>query len=426
MKKIIFITLVAVNLTSYAQIYRDRIGFDLESIAGIDIGWMVIRKHTTAAKGKQLGDRIYSAKQIGYSQQFVEWMQQSYVPKGCLGDATYYQNYIPKFSSSNSLLGNAINLHSNALPHLYGARSRIYMFLKKDEKGNFVPQNNLDDEWNIEANGLNSISTPISFISSAGAYYFILPDFKNNNKGYKPEDLALSNLSGFDNHKNIAGYKHFFNPKYQDQSYVVILAKNNILPFDRITIGEFFTEAEKQFPVWQKINPVPVEQFITAQKNLARLKEKYKNKWNDIAELRIDKTQINLNAFLYATEGSIDLFDNDGSSRSFPILKVNKTAKELCKSDQPQWLVIKWDLGMQNHRYFMHLHESILNNFNFDYIYNFFFDPEKVKGKSYKPLRSPFTKEAVVLNEASVASKKNSSEKRIFFFEDFSTTAIGK
>jgi len=426
MKKILFITLLVANLTSYAQIYHDRIGFDLESIADIDIGWMAIRKHTTAPKGKQLGDRIYSAKQIGYSQLFTEWMQQSYVPKGCLGDATYYQNYIPKFSSSNSLLGNAIDQHSNTLPHLYGARSRIYMFLKKDEKGKFVPQNSLTDKWNIEANGLNSISNPISFISSAGAHYFILPDFKNNDKGYNPNDKAASNLSGFDNHKNIAAYQHFFSPTFEEKSYIVILTKNNILPFDKITIGEFFTQVEKQFPVWQKIDPVPAEQFATAQKNLARLKEKYKNKWNDIAEIRLDKTQINLASFVNATEGYDDMFDNNATTRSFPILRVNKKAQELCKSDQPQWLVIRWDLGMQNSRYYMHLHESILNNFNFDYVYNFFFAPEKVKDKPYKPLRSPFFKERVTVNEASGISKKNNSDKNIFFFEDFSTTAIGK
>ena len=88
MKKIILIALVAVSITSQAQpVYVDRIGFKLESIADIDIGWMKICKHTTPPKGKQPGDRIYSDKQIGNCQQFVEWMQQSYLPKGCLGDA---------------------------------------------------------------------------------------------------------------------------------------------------------------------------------------------------------------------------------------------------------------------------------------------------------------------------------------------------
>lgn len=228
MKKLIFIALVAANLTSYAQIYHDRIGFDLESIADIDIGWMIIRKHTTAPNGKQLGDRNYSAKQIGYSQQFVEWMQQTYLPKGCLGDATYHQHYIPKFNLTNSLLGNAINTHRGALPHMYGAHSKIYMFLKKDARGKFVHQNSLAVYWHIEANRVESISNPVSFISSAEEYYFILPDFKNSAKGYYPYDKEMSNLSRFDVHKNNSGYEHFYIPS---TSFVVIKSKDKELPF---------------------------------------------------------------------------------------------------------------------------------------------------------------------------------------------------
>jgi len=143
MKKIILLALVAVTFCAQSQIYRERIGFNLESIADIDIGWMTIRKHTSPPKGKQLGDRIYSAKQIGYSQQFVEWMQQSYLPRGCLGNATYYQNYLPKFNPTNSRLGNARNTHGHALPLMYGAQARMYMFLKKDAQGKFIQQNSL-------------------------------------------------------------------------------------------------------------------------------------------------------------------------------------------------------------------------------------------------------------------------------------------
>src|ERR1035437_470391 len=429
MKKIILIALLAITFTSQAQVYIDRIGFTLESIADINFGWMKIYNHTTPPKGKQLGDRTYSANQIGYSQKFVEWMQQSYLPKGCLGDAGYYQNYIPTFSGTNSRLGNAINTNKHALPHLYGAFSKMYMFLKKDEQGKFVPQNNLAEDWRIEANGLESISNPVSFISSTEEYYFVLPDFSGNSKGYNADDKAASNLMGFNNHKNIAGYKHFYIPH---QSYVVIMTKDKELPFEKVTIGEFFTQAEKQLPVWQNVEPVSAEKFAAAQKNLARLKEKYKNRWNDIAELQLSGTQITLHSFVNATEGYDDMFDNkdiygkEGIQTTFPILKVKKTTLALCKTDQPQWIVIRWTMSMPNQPYNIHLHESILNNFNFDYVYNFFFDPEKVKGQSYKPLRSPSYKEAVVIAETSEASKKNADDKNIFFFEDFSTTALGK
>ena len=430
MKKIIFIAFVAISITSQAQpVYIDRIGFKLESIADIDIGWMEIRKHTTPPKGKQLGDRIYSAKQIDNCEKFVEWMQQSYLPRGCLGNATYYQNYIPKFNSNNSRLGNAINMHAEALPLMYGAQTKIHMFLKKDEKGKFVPQTGHGEFWYIEANQLQQISLPVSFISSTEEYYFLLPDFTSNSKGYDADDKAGSNLLGFANHKNIVGYKHFYIPPKiildGEETYVVIMTKDNSeLPFEKITIGEFFTQVEKQLPVWQKVDPTSPENFARAQKNLARLKEKYKNKWNDIAELQLS-AQISFFTFVNATEGYDDMFDNKGQT-TFPILKVRKTALDLCKKDQPQWLVIRWTVGMTNQAFNLHLHESVMNNFNFKYAYDYFFDPEKVKGQPYKPLRSPTYKEAVLASEGSEATKKNTTDKNIYFFEDFSTTAVGK
>ena len=429
MKKIILIALTAIAITAQAQpVYVKDYGFTLESIADIDIGWMKTYKYPTPAKGKTLGNRIYSANQIGYSQQWVKWMQQSYVPKGCLGDAGYFQNDIPKFNSTNSLLGNARNMHKNALPHLYGAFSKMYMFLKHDANKKFIPQYNFAEYWSVEANQLQNISLPISFISSSADYFFVVPDFKSHSKGYDADDKAASNLLGFNNHKNIERFKHFYVPPktlYDNGIYAVIMTKDNKeLPFEKITIGEFFTEAEKQFPVWQKIDPIPAERYATAQKNLARLKEKYKNKWNNIAQILLSNTDISLVTFENATEGYNDMFDN--MDMAFPIQRVKKSALELCKTDQPQWLIVRWTMGMANEPYNIHLHESILNNFNFEYVYNYSFNPEKVKDQPYKPLRSPFFKEAVVVTETSEMSKKMTADKNVYFFEDFSGTAIGK
>jgi hypothetical protein len=437
MKKIIFIALVVVIIKAQAQpVYVDQIGFKLESIADIDIGWIKTYKHITPPKAKTLGNRIYSANQIGYSQQWMEWMQQSYLPKGCLGEAGYFQNTIPKFSSTNSRMGNAINEHLAALPHLYGAYSTMYMFLKKDAQGKFVPQNNFAEYWFVEANQLENITLPIFFISSSDDYFFIFPDFKSHSKGYDAGDKAASNLLGFDNHKNIERFKHFYVPPktlYDNQIYAVIMTKDNKeLPFEKITIGEFFSNAEKQFPAWQKIVPVSAENYALAQKNLARLKDKYKSKWNDIAELKLRDSEITLQYFVNAREDRSDMFDNsdiygkEGAHTTFPILRVKKTTLDLCKTDQPQWLVIRWTLGMPNAQFNIHLHESVLNNFNFDYVYNYFFDPAKVAGQSYKPLRSPLFKETAAVTELSEASKKNNANKSVFFFEDFSGTAVGK
>ncbi len=395
-------------MAAQAQVYRERLGFELESIAHIDIGWIRTYKFTAPPVAKQLADRKYSAAQIGYGRGFIEWMQQSYLPKGCLGDAAYYLNAIPKFNSTNSRLGNAINTHVAALPLLYGAYSKIYMFLKKDAAGKFVPQNTLAEYWHIEANQLQYISNPVSFISSPEEYYFVLPDFASHPKGYEDDDKAASNLAGFNTHKNISAYRHFYIPPKiigDNPFYVVILSKAKELPFEKITIGEFFTMVEKQFPVWQEVDPVPAEAYATAKKHLARLKEKYKNKWNEVAQLKYWGTDINLYDFVNATEDHEDFFDNkdmygkEGVHTTFPIMKVKKEARELCKTGGPQWLVVRWTTGMPNSKFNAHMHESILNNFNFEYAFNYFFDPEKVKGQPYKPLRSPAAKSTAMLIE---------------------------
>jgi len=104
---------------------------------------------------------------------------------------------------------------------------------------------------------------------------------------------------------------------------------------------------------------------------------------------------------------------------------VDPAMAELCKKDKPQWILISWNYSPTDpiEKY---QHESIINNFNFDYVYNFFFYPEKVKGQPYKPLRSPLYKEAVVVAAASETAAKNAADKNIHFFEDFSTTTVGK
>ena len=425
--RILMIIILAVGYsTAQGQpVYVDRIGFKLESIADIDIGWMRIYKPAGPAKAKQLENRNYSARQIGNSQLFMQWMQQSYLPKGCLGDVAFFQNHIPKFSGTNSRLGNEINMHAQALPLMYGAQSKMYMYLKKDASGKFVPQNNLAEYWKIEANQLQHISLPVSFISSPQEYYFIMPDFASHPKGYDEEDKAMSKLKGFDNHPGLAKHKHFYIPPItisDNAQYVVLMSRSGDLPFEKLTIGQFFTLVEKRMPVWQKVDPVSGENYALALKNLGRIREKYKSRWNETAELEVSNTDINLYSFINAGPGHDDLFDHKNGS-TFPILKVKDTALELCKKDEPQWLVIRWTLGMPREPFNQHLHESILNNFNFDYVYNYFYGSTQ---SQYVPLRSPTYQEAVVNRELSQEAKKNAADNTIHFFEDFSSGSVGK
>ncbi|MDB5277906.1 MAG: hypothetical protein JWR61_2861, partial [Ferruginibacter sp.] len=123
--------------------------------------------------------------------------------------------------------------------------------------------------------------------------------------------------------------------------------------------------------------------------------------------------------------GTIDFFDSAEGATKFPIQKVNKATMELCKTDQPQWIVIRWSLGMPNSAFNVHLMESILHNFNFDYVYQYFYGSRLIT-EPYKPLRSPTYKASFVKEELFTAAKAVTIDKNVFYFDDFSGNAVDK
>ncbi len=101
-----------------------------------------------------------------------------------------------------------------------------------------------------------------------------------------------------------------------------------------------------------------------------------------------------------------DVFEGGGgTSKRLPIYTIDPRVVELCKTDAPQWIVMYWTAHL-NDPISLSLHKAIINNVDFQYIYDYFFDPAKVKGQPYKPLRSPSFTETVVAGKASEDSRR--------------------
>ena len=147
-------------------------------------------------------------------------------------------------------------------------------------------------------------------------------------------------------------------------------------------------------------------------------KDKYKNRLTETAVVFAAQPDIML-------ENYPDVFEGNGGTARYPVYTIAPGMFELCKKDKPQWILVSWSWSLSSVKE-KYMHESIINNFNFDYVYNFFFDPEKVKGLPYQPKHSPSEKVSVVITEKSEAAKKASADKNIYYFEDFSTTGVGK
>ena len=79
-------------------------------------GWMKIYDFKAATAPMTVDHRVYSTAQLSVAANFANWMQQSYVPVGGLGDVT-------RFVSVKLTPGNQ---ETKSLPQTYGAIAKIY------------------------------------------------------------------------------------------------------------------------------------------------------------------------------------------------------------------------------------------------------------------------------------------------------------
>ena len=424
MKKIFLFSFLIVSAAiSFAQ------QIPPQSIEDSVIGWMKVYNFKGIKEPKKVDDKLYSAAQLSICDSLANWIQASYIPKGGLGDV--------KRSVSEKL--GLYNQYEASLPQSYGANARTYLFLKYNSSRKIEPATGHHLSWGVYANRVPG--WPVPDISTPAQYYFTMPSFESASGGAE----ELKKIHDLTKNANLKPYISFWikNIEAGNGTDYVLLSKDNKSPFIKITKGEYLQLLEQAIPkIYQEEKKKLYEKGQGNQKsidvfmkvlddkkekrlsNLKKTKEKYKDRLEEIALTGSQPSLTDL-------DNGRDVFSNgylsdaESTSGRIPIYKIDPAMAELCKKDKPQWILVSW-WWSPNNPVEKYMHESIISNFNFEYVYNFFFDPEKVKGQAYKPLRSPLYKETVVVTEASEASKKNTADKNIHFFEDFSTTGIGK
>ena len=419
MGKIILLSLFFVSvLTVIAQ------PIPPQSIEDNVIGWMKVYHFKGAKEPKKVDSKFYSEAQLSICDTLANWMQASYMPKGGLGDV--------KKSASEQL--GLYNQHTAAKPQSYGAYSKTYTDLKYNTKHVMEPATNSHIYWGVFANQIPG-EWHIRDLCTSSQYYFTMPTSEK-----EEDDEKIKQLLDLSKETNLKSYITFWvnNMGFGGGKENVLLCKDNKSPFVKITKGEYLQALEMAIPrAYEAEKKKIYEQNQGNQKSIDYFM-KYLNEKNDkrITNLKNNKTkyknQLQESAEVFTSQPNImlenysDVFDGNGNpTKRYPVYKVDPAMAELCKKDKPQWILISWDY-YPGSRIETQQHEAIINNFNFDYVYNFFFAPEKVKGQPYRPLRSPVFKEVVVVNDASTTSKKNSADKSIHFFEDFSATSVGK
>lgn len=387
------------------------------------MGWIRLIKPTDPVKATRYDNRTFTTAQLSTCNLFISWIQASYMPKGGLGEGR-------KFANEKL---NPYNQYTRSLHNYYGATLPTYRYLKKKPGGGWTPENNLGLFLRVTANGLTG--DHIDLISSTEQYYFYIPRLEPNN----PYDQAANQFMNFQGHPSLTRFIHFYQPKsirYLAQ-YTVLLSADNEVPWIQITKGEFLDQLGKSIERTHRDNTAKIKEDFNEQRKLIFLrnedslykkririldqqKAKYKNRLEEKATIYTEQPSVHL-------ENTPDLFEgNDGSNSSIPVYKYDPSRLQQLKDGKPHWITITWGGSEMNNESFKNLHSAMLNGLDYTYIYNYFFDTEKVKGRSYQPARLPVVQEIVQEVRESSASAKIKSQPGTLLFEDFSTTIPGK
>jgi len=423
MKKVLTFFACFISLTTcFAQEINRR---DLEDSV---IGWIKVYNFKGAKQPMTVDGKVYSVAQMSICDSLANWIQASYIPKGGLGDV---------IKSVTGKLG-LYNKNDSSLPQSYGAYAKTYFFLKYNSNGKLTPATNHSVDWGVMANGVPGWE--VRDISTPTQYYFTMPSFENSSdpeQTRKRQDLS--------DVESLKPYTTFWvrDIEVGGGSEYVLMSKDNKFPFIKLTKGEYLQLLEEAIPRFHAVEKKKIyEQNQNNQKSidyfmkyldekierfktgLKQNREKYKNRMDEVALTTAQPT-------LYELENGRDVFssgyltDKESTSGRVPVYKIDPAMSALCKKDNPQWILMSW-WWSPNDPVERHMHESIINNFNFKYVYDFFFDPQKVKGQAYKPVRSPLYTEAIVKKEGSESRVKNNTNENVYYFEDFSNTPAGK
>jgi hypothetical protein len=425
MKKIIVLfAIVCGSSLSFAQSIRDRV------IEDSLIGWQFpVPKgpyQPLTAKGRTL-----TPKQKEHMAKVMQWMTESYTPVASIGTFKMILNV-----SSNPA-------YTDYRQHSYWIDFRNWnvSFDQLDANKHFTP---ISEEYEMFPVRFNQVAGagPIDYLSTGDNFLFTWAA-----QGYTENNSDAERLKNTD--PDISATCAPFIVRNQS----VILAPGNKLPFAAATIGDYLNAAdatldrnlayakankdaqfnqENQQKVREEVYELLKTEFAGYRAHIAELRVKYKNQLNEPALLPQDNPSLT-SQFYKGT----DPFKIDDQSkklhRYFEVYKVDKELMEKCKKDQPQYIsfTLPYATKKKGNRSY-ELYTALTQNVNYQYIYDYFFAPEKIKGKTYTPADAAglkkrlaaYTDKKAAVNNTSAPVRKLAAN--VLLDENFANTSLGK
>lgn len=342
------------------------------------IGWWDKNKYDNQLK--PTNDPVQKNR-IRIDDSLLSWVKRSYTPVGGLGTWTR-QNF----------------------PAWYGVFLAVWDVshdkMWTDAQGHFRPIPEEATPFGLQVNTLPAVNV-FDYLNTGNDFYFTWsPD------GYMtPEEEKRRTGYRFKDHPNTGP----FVTRITNRQNCVILAPGNKPPYVEVSIGELLDKAEAsvdrerqrekeairgQWPGSDARDARSREEAMEYKEKLFKAcierihkwRQVYRNKLNEPATYNVS-TQTLLSAF---SSDDLDPFAVTELERArknyYQVYKVPPQTVAACRTDKPQWITAWYTFeSKQDGNQLYEMSTAMTENINYAYIYDYFFDPEKVKGKSYTP-----------------------------------------
>jgi hypothetical protein len=371
------------------------------------IGWDKALPPYGNAVGKSttVQGRTFTSYQIGLIDTFTNWIKKSYIPVGglpqqerlALPDGVENRPYVPKGTGvSMAMWGPCYDATGKKIIQAQPASA---------------------DRITILTNHIKGVEEA-SWYNTPTQYYFTTY-FDIKGKSVNDED-AQKNAPFVNEIKSKIG-DHFV--YFTGSRINVMVMPGKELPVIQITRGEVLDKGEEALR--RVFATKTVSQLDTKSiENINKLRQKYKNSLQ--APAFINTAQLGIYSF---SSDYNDLFEKRISDRTmFPVYKINPAMYELCNKDKPQWISISWPYATEKSTTARwEIFKAMTNNFNYQYIYDYFFNPDNVKGKSYQPRQAVSQAAAIdkIESRDNKAKQSKTFPEGVHFMEDFADAQSG-
>lgn len=404
LKKIILCGLIVTTINAVAQPESNPGWKELQEKV---IPWSNMMAASGNAKGKSttVQGRTFTAYQIGLIDTFTNWIKKSYIPIGglpqperlALPDGVERRPYVPK--------GTGVSM---------GMWAPCY-----DATGKKIIQAQPASATRITilTNHIKGVEEAYDYNTPSEYYFTMYYDLKGklvNNEDEQKTAVYVNEIKS-----KIGDFFVYFTGNRVN----VLIMQGKELPLVQITRGEVLDKGEEA--IRRGFQNKLVTQLDTKSiDNIRKLREKYKNSLQEPAFVNISQ----LTRYSFSADYD-DIFQPRINDRyMYPVYKIKPAIYELCEKDKPQWVSISFPYATEKSSTVeWEIFKAMTKNFNYRYVYDYFFNPDKVKGKSYQPLNivsQAAAEEKNNIKQNNTAKAKNFPQ-GIHFMEDFADATSG-